>query len=158
MPYRSHYCGPRVASQGGILLLAAFVLGGCSFISIDVSEFTRSEPSLATGSARTDVEITAPIPESLAYSDAVVIGQLTARTLVTTMPAEPVQWTNGETGSSGTWAPASSAPGRSNSECRTFETTVTSISGVRKFVGSACRSDGEVVKLETLKLAAVDNS
>ncbi len=121
-------------------------LGGCAGITIPMGSLTGGDEPVVTGSVRPAATVPGDLPDSLAYSDARVISEVTSRSILDAVSAEPLQWTNGQTGSSGTWV-ALEEPAESESGfCRLFGATVTSLKGVHRYFGKACRQgDGPVV-------------
>ncbi|MHA1189249.1 MAG: RT0821/Lpp0805 family surface protein [Alphaproteobacteria bacterium] len=105
---------------------------------------------VTTGSLQSNVAVPGNIPETLAYSDARVISQVTARAILDAVSAEPLQWTNGQTGSSGTWMALEEPAPSESGFCRLFGATVTSLKGVHRYFGKACRSKNGPVVVESL--------
>jgi hypothetical protein len=91
-----------------------------------------------TGSIGRAVEVEQPLPPSLAYSDAMKIGQAADAAFSSAGSGgaqAPGEWVNAATGSSG----SVERSGFSAGECRGFSTVVTSIGGVHRYVGELCR-------------------
>jgi hypothetical protein len=100
-----------------------------------------ADAPVTTGSIAVPVEVQRPLPSTLAYSDANMIGQAASAALWQAGGADmPNGWVNQRTGSSGTLEPATRTADAG--ECLPFSTTVTSLGGVHQYAGTVCRSAG----------------
>lgn len=118
----------------------AGVLAGCTMGGKQAAPVT-------TGSVEPAVQVEGPLPQTLAYSDAAMIGAAASSQPsgpgAGTDPAGKFEWVNAATGSSGTLedlpTPAPAAdPSRA---CKLFNTIVTSFAGVHKYNGRVCRTN-----------------
>ena len=127
-------------------MLGLLALGGCAGVTIPMGNIMGDPDPVVTGSVGAGFAVPGDLPETLAYSDARVISQVTAGSILDAVSAEPVEWTNGQTGSSGTWMALEDANNSDSGLCRLFGATVTSLRGVHRYFGKACRrGDGPVV-------------
>lgn len=149
MSHRFPYNGHGLGRQSRLALppLLFLALAGCGSLSISVGSLAGGDEPAATGSFAQSVEVREPLPPTLAYSDAALIGRAA---LAADAAAAQRDWINAETGSSGTLALAGESPPKADAACRQFGTTVTSMSGVHHYSGTVCRrADGRPV-LETI--------
>lgn len=93
-----------------------------------------------TGSIAQPVEIQQPLPPTLAFSDAAKIGQAASAALWQATGATQDEWVNARTGSSGTLTREADRQAEGTRDCRPFSTTVTSLGGVHRYSGTACRA------------------
>jgi 17 kDa outer membrane surface antigen len=96
------------------------------------------------------VRVEAALPETLAYSDAAAIGAA-ARGLTLASVAEPADWTNAATGSSGTIAALEAPEPMHQNECRDFDATVKSLKGVHRYAATACRDAAGGLTLRSVR-------
>jgi hypothetical protein len=136
--------GPLAATLTGLCLLVA----GCGSVSMPLG---GDEPR-TTGSVGEPVRVEASLPETLAYSDAAAIGAA-ARGLDLASAAEPADWTNAATGSSGTVAALRATEARDEGEgaCRDFDATVHSLKGVHRYAATACRDAAGGLTLRSVR-------
>jgi len=89
---------------------------------------------------------------AIAPSDWKMVRDTVAATPASDEP-DRVAWTNPATGTSGIIEPISYGTPRKGQPCRTFEATMTTIEGVRKYRGEACRlSNGQWALFEVRAL------
>ena len=123
-----------------IALALCAALAGCSMGG------GGNDVPVATGSIAPPVQVEGPLPQTLAYSDAAMMGQAASAAEVEQEAPSGFEWVNASTGSSGTLqglpTPAEDAdPSRA---CKVFNAMVTSFSGVHSYNGRVCsRSDGK---------------
>lgn len=123
-------------------LALALSAGGCIGISLPLGELTDEGPAI-TGSISTAWQLPAPLPASLAPSDAAAIAEA-ARQAVAGGVEAAGGWTNADSGSSGSLVLLGEAE-VDGEICRTYASTVTSIRGVHIYTCRACRAaDGRV--------------
>ncbi len=128
-PYIRSLGAARRIPAGFALCLA---LAGCSLSPFGGGKETQ----ITTGSIQPSVEVQRPLPQTLAFSDAAMIGEAAKAALMLT--AGDGDWVNSATGSSGTVETADlpNPPGKDG--CKPFSTTVTSIGGVHEYAGAIC--------------------
>lgn len=159
MSRRSPYNGHSLRRQSRLALppLLLIALAGCGSVSLTVGALGEGEEPAATGSLAQAVEVRQPLPPTLAYSDAALIGRAAMAAVDAAASAER-DWVNAETGSSGTLALVAAAPTPADAACRQFGTTVTSLGGVHQYSGTICRRpDGRPV-VETIAAGAGDGA
>ena len=120
-------------------LFLVMTVAGCGSISIPLGGSSPQETAALTGPNGEAVKVEQPLPPALAYSDAAVIGQVAGKSAFDEVSDEPVDWVNGATGSSGTWKAGPQIASQDDEKCRAFDATVTSVRGVHRFSGVACR-------------------
>lgn len=113
-------------------LALPLVLAGCS-----MSMFGGGDAPKTTGSIEPAVDVQSPIPKSLAFSDAAMIGAA-ARVALLQAQGASGDWENAATGSSGTVETVDLPSPPAANDCRPFSTTVTSIGGVHEYAGAIC--------------------
>jgi len=130
-----------------IALVLCGALAGCSMGG-------PKDVPVATGSITPPVQVEGPLPQTLAYSDAAMIGQA-ASASETAVAADggagesegsDFEWINAATGSSGTLQglPTPAEDPDPSRACKVFNAMVTSFSGVHSYNGRVCsRSDGK---------------
>jgi hypothetical protein len=131
-----------IGRRKGLRLLA---LGLCAALA-GCSMGGGKDVPIATGSITPAVEVEGPLPQTLAYSDAAMMGQ--AASAAETQQAAPsgFEWVNASTGSSGTLQglPTPAADPDPSRACKAFNAMVTSFGGVHSYNGRVCsRSDGQ---------------
>jgi hypothetical protein len=105
----------------------------------------------ATGSLASEpVRVEASLPETLAFSDAAAIGAA-AHALASASAAEPADWSNAATGSSGTIAALEAPEPRDAGTCRDFDATVKSLKGVHRYAATACRDAAGGLTLRSVR-------
>jgi hypothetical protein len=97
-----------------------------------------------------------PLPAALAYSDAAVIGEVAGKAAFETVTNEQIDWVNGATGSVGTWKAGPQIASGDADDCRAFGATVTSVSGVNRFSGVACRDERGNLTVKSLSDTPAD--
>ncbi len=127
--------------------ILAVALSGCSTISIPLGDSDGPASTAAIGSG---VKVEQPLPKALAYSDAAVIGEVASKVAFDTVTSDSVDWVNGATGSVGTWKAGAQIASEASEDCREFGATVTSVSGVHRFSGVACRDERGNVAVKSL--------
>ena len=114
----------------------AGLLAGCTMGGKETAPMT-------TGSVAPAVQVEGPLPQTLAYSDAAMIGAA-ASSGPQASGAGEFEWINAATGSSGTLTdlptPAPVAQADPSRVCKVFNTIVTSFAGVHKYNGRLCSS------------------
>lgn len=85
------------------------------------------------------MKVEQPLPEALAYSDAAVIGEVAGKAAFDEVTSEQIDWVNGATGSVGTWKAGPQIAADEAGDCRSFGATVTSVQGIHRYSGVACR-------------------
>jgi hypothetical protein len=95
------------------------------------------EAPATTGSVSPPVEVSQPLPQTLAFSDAAKIGQAAAAAFWQAEGGNG-EWLNASTGSSGTVEEDGSG---ASDACRPFRSLVTSIGGVHSYSGTICRGE-----------------
>ncbi|MEJ1157878.1 RT0821/Lpp0805 family surface protein [Prosthecomicrobium sp. N25] len=127
------------------MLVASASLGACS--SLGTVE--------TTGSVQTAVPAPEPEPKSAdaqgAESDWATVGKTLAR--AAPVRETRVEWSNRETGNSGTISDVIAAAPRAGTPCRSFATTFASLDGVRLYHGEACRSGPDAWEVVTVRPA-----
>jgi hypothetical protein len=101
---------------------------------------------VATGSIAPAVQVEGPLPQTLAYSDAAMMGQAASAAEVEQEAPSGFEWVNASTGSSGTLQglPTPAEDPDPSRACKVFNAMVTSFSGVHSYNGRVCRrSDGQ---------------
>lgn len=101
---------------------------------------------VATGSIAPPVQVEGPLPQTLAYSDAAMIGQAASASDTAASAESDFEWINAATGSSGTLQglPTPAEDPDPSRACKVFNAMVTSFSGVHSYNGRVCsRSDGK---------------
>jgi hypothetical protein len=144
----------RVFSPLAAVLAAA--LAGCSSISIPLGDSVSKDGPALTGSLGPSVTVEQPLPAALAYSDAAVIGEVAGKSAFETVTNEQVDWVNGATGSVGTWKAGPQITSGDSNDCRAFGATVTSVSGVNRFSGVACRDERGNLTVKALSDSPAD--
>ena len=127
-----------------------FAVSGCSSISIPLGKVTADDSPALTGSLGQGVKVEQPLPDALAYSDAAVIGQVAGKAAFETVTDDQIDWVNGATGSTGTWKAGPQVATENTEECRAFGATVTSVRGVHRFSGVACRDESGNLSVRSL--------
>lgn len=140
------YTGHRKSRQTGALVrgaaiaLLALQLGGCAVASLPFAEMS------ADRTARSDSANPAVVPVSATAAVDPSDWETVRRTLARAPGdaiAEPLYWSNPDTGSTGSVAGLGGIVDRSGLTCRPFATTVSDSRGVRRYRGDACqRADG----------------
>lgn len=113
-----------------ILPLTAY-LASCNSLPASEAEFGR--PSVSA------IDVRRPLPEMLTKSDAAMIASA-AFSDQDGDPSRTTDWINPRTGSSGTVGGEEVAQS-AGKMCRRFDSTVTSFSGVRQYLGVLCDKD-----------------
>lgn len=147
MPRRRHpYNGESTPRQSPPYVRAAAVaalalsLGGCAGLGLPFgSEMTASNTSTGGGARATLVK--ASVIDGVDASDWETIRRTIAR--AGGSAAGRIEWSNPDTGSTGTITDLREPAKRGDILCRGFSTTVTDVQGIRRFRGDACqRTDG----------------
>lgn len=143
VPYSRRSLG--FARQSPLLLAVPLLVAGCSLSMPVVAPAT-------TGSVVAPVAVREPVPESLARSDAIRVGQAASVALWQSNNRAVADWINPATGSSGTLERLGR---RAKGQCRSFATIVTSIGGVHRYAGEVCRdaNGASVVKIAAQRVA-----
>jgi len=129
----------RAFSPLSVILAAA--LAGCSSISIPLGDAASQKNAAVSSGVGPSVKVEQPLPAALAYSDAAAIAEVAGRSAFEKVTNEPIDWVNGATGSVGTWKAGPQTSSETASNCRTFGATVTSVQGVHRYSGVACRDE-----------------
>jgi hypothetical protein len=133
-----------------LLLVLPIMIAGCGSISIPLGGSSPEETAALTGPNGEAVKVEQPLPPALAYSDAAVIGKVAGESAFDQVSEESIDWVNGATGSSGTWKGGPQITAGGNEECRAFGATVTSVRGVHRFSGVACRDQAGNLSVKSL--------
>lgn len=141
-----------VRSISPLLLLFAGTLSACSTISIPLGDSTPQSGQNAT--LAKNIKLEQPLPKALAYSDAAVIGQVAGKAAFDNVEKDRIDWVNSVTGSVGTWKAGPQVDYR-DQDCRAFGATVTSVGGVHRFSGVACRDENGDVAVKSLSDKAI---
>ncbi len=128
-----------------LLLLAGGALNGCG-----LTPFGNDGVDRVTTGSITPVATPSPVPASpamppaivdaLADSDWQVIRARAASDLATAANGAVIDWSNLDTGNSGTIAPLADPKKSGALSCRAFALTVSDVRGIRRYHGDACRS------------------
>lgn len=124
----------------------ALSLGGCAGLGLPFGgEMTTASiaPTRSSGGLKpTLVSATASITDSVDASDWETVRRTVARVSADSAVSR-VEWTNPDTGSTGTIAELNVASQRGDRLCRAFSTTINDTRGIRRYRGDACqRTDG----------------
>jgi len=144
----------RAFSPLSVIFAAA--LAGCSSISIPLGDSASKDGPALTGSVGPSVKVEQPLPAALAYSDAAVIGEVAGRSAFDKVENEQIDWVNGATGSVGTWKAGPQIASENAGNCRAFGATVTSVQGVNRFSGVACRDERGNLTVKSLSDSPAD--
>jgi hypothetical protein len=120
-------------------LVLCGALAGCSMGG-------GKDTPVATGSIAPAVQVEGPLPQTLAYSDAAMMGQAASAAEAEQAVPSGFEWVNASTGSSGTLQglPTPAADPDPSRACKVFNAMITSFSGVHSYNGRVCsRSDGQ---------------
>jgi surface antigen len=147
------YIGPRAVKRLAAGLALPLLLAGCS-----MSLFGGSDQPKTTGSIEPQVDVQGPIPKSLAFSDAAMIGAAARVALLQAQGGNSNDWINASTGSSGTIQTVDLPAPPAGNECRPFSTTVTSIGGVHEYSGAICPDFSGRPRMKIDERAATDRS
>jgi len=134
-------------------MAATLALAGCS-----MSMMSKGEAPKTTGSIAPSVDVQGPIPKTLAFSDATMIGEAARMAMVQAQGAGDNDWINAATGSSGTIEAVDLPNPPAAGGCRPFSTTVTSIGGVHEYAGALCPDVSGRAHLRIDERAAVDRT
>ncbi|MCX5481174.1 RT0821/Lpp0805 family surface protein [Kaistia geumhonensis] len=125
-------------------------LSGCGLTpfgsdALDTTTTGSIAPVPATTTATSPVPPSAapsPVVASLDPSDWEAIRAVSAERLATAGAGSEIDWTNPDTGNSGTIAPLAAMRPQDGLSCRPFVLTVSDVRGVRRYQASACRGEG----------------
>ena len=125
----------RSYAAAGISLACALLLWGCGAVEVPLGLGSNEteENTLVTGSVAesgvTDVD----------PADWQTVQNAISMSFSTLEDGSTTQWSNEATGSNGSIVPSGPGATEEGTFCRTFSTTLDSISGVERFDGKACR-------------------
>lgn len=117
------------------------MLAGCAGMGLPVADFNRDGISRLAADRTTTAAIASVDP-----SDWETVRRAVAEAITSRNTATAVNWSNPDTGSSGTIAPLL-AVAAANGTCRPFSTTMSDARGVRHFRGDACRETNGRIQL-----------
>lgn len=125
--------------RGLVLAVLVLSLGGCAAMGLP---FGGSDMAPVSGETTGAIPAKAEVVDQVDPSDWEAV-----RRTVAGAPegaaAGSLEWSNPDTGSSGTIAAVEAPIDRSGTLCRPFATTVSDVRGVRRYRGEAClRTDG----------------
>jgi hypothetical protein len=127
-------------------LIALAACGGLSALAAGCSMGGGKDTPVATGSIAPAVQVEGPLPQTLAYSDAAMIGRAATASETGESADGEFEWINAATGSSGTLQglPTPAEDPDPSRACKVFNAMVTSFGGVHSYNGRICRrSDGQ---------------
>ena len=126
-----------------LLGLVTLLLTGCAGMGLPFADIGPER----TGSVRTASAggQSANAVSAVDPSDWEAVRRAVAEAIAARNTDATIEWTNPDTGSSGTISPLLATTASSSSGCRAFATTMSDARGVRHYRGDACReTDGRV--------------
>ncbi len=128
--------------RGAAIAALALSLGGCAGLGLPFgSEMTATTASAGNGGLRPTL-VSASVTDNVDASDWETIRRTVASS-DPAMAASRIEWSNPDTGSTGTIADLGAATRAGDRLCRAFSTTVNDERGIRRYRGNACqRTDG----------------
>lgn len=139
----SHAKAGRRLSCAAPFILAGLI-AGCGSIEIPM-------PGDRLAAAELGVHQQLKLPKDLDASDAEVLRAFSARLFdqpgaADAVAVDDLTWHNADTGSMGTILPVAERRRRRPDECRDFSSTVTSVSGIHRYLATSCMTPtGDVV-------------
>ncbi|MFO1185192.1 MAG: RT0821/Lpp0805 family surface protein [Bauldia sp.] len=134
-----------------ILGIALSLLTGCAGMGLPFAEFGRDRTGSTVVAAAN--RATAAAVESVDPSDWETVRRAVAEAIAARNHSAAINWSNPDTGSSGTIAPLLAVTA-GNGACRPFSTTMSDARGIRHFRGEACRET--TGRIQLLRVTADD--
>lgn len=140
-------------SAAPLLFLTCALQAGCAGIGLPIADFhpERTGATVAAKSGPTDGAAAAIA--AIDPSDWEAVRRAVAEAITARNTTVAINWSNPDTGSSGTIAPLLTVAA-GNSACRPFATTLSDARGVRRFRGDACRES--TGRIQLLRVVADD--
>jgi surface antigen len=124
---------------GACLCLALAGCGLTPFGSDALDTTTTGSIAPSPGGSPAPQPMPSPVVASLDPSDWEAIRTVSAERLATAGAGSEIDWSNPDTGNSGTIAPLAAMRPQDGLSCRPFVLTVSDVRGVRRYQASACR-------------------
>ena len=106
-----------------------------------------STATAAAGAQAMPPPVAAPVVDALADSDWQAIRAAAASGMTSAATGATLDWSNLDTGNSGTLAPLAEMKRSGALSCRAFALTVSDVRGIRRYHGDACRSASDAWQL-----------